>query len=87
MNTKPINEDKFYSCCFRLEKADILKLDSEDNGPINVSARRTTSMNFSVMSLVLRHEYTRKESEDVFLGRGLESERINTESFQFIARD
>lgn len=35
MNTKLINEDKFHRCCFRLEKPDILKLDSEDNGPIN----------------------------------------------------
>jgi len=28
-------EDKFYSCCFRLSKEDILKLEKEDNGPIN----------------------------------------------------
>jgi|GEM_PF-620598 len=28
-------EDKFYMCCFRLEREDILVLDQEDNGPIN----------------------------------------------------
>jgi len=28
-------EDKFYTSCFRLEREDILKLDQEDNGPIN----------------------------------------------------
>jgi hypothetical protein len=30
-----LNEDKFFDCCFRLETADIIKLDQEDNGPIN----------------------------------------------------
>ena len=35
MTDAHITEDKFYACCFRLEREDILRLDQEDNGPIN----------------------------------------------------
>ncbi|MBD1365362.1 GIY-YIG nuclease family protein [Mucilaginibacter sp. ZT4R22] len=35
MTPKSNTDDKFYSSCFRLSEADILKFDEQDNGPIN----------------------------------------------------
>ena len=35
MTEELATEDKFFACCFRLEREDIIKLDQEDNGPIN----------------------------------------------------